>query len=305
MKILVVGLGSIGGKHVKTIKSLQPQAEIFALRSRKDAEKHPEVTNIYNFDEIALIAFDFAIIANPTSEHKKTLNQLIQFGFPLFIEKPIYSSLDIKDTVDTIIRKGIQTYVACNLRFLDCIKFIKEKLTQMQNKKLNEVNVYCGSYLPDWRPNVDFKKAYSANAKLGGGVHIDLIHELDYLYWLFGIPKDVSSIFRSRSSLAISSFDFVNYILEYDGFCATVVLNYYRRDPKRTLELVFDDETWNIDLLKNQITCNNQILFSSGQRIADTYQTQMEYYIHCLSKKTDTFDTISDAYNVLKICLPK
>jgi len=165
------------------------------------------------------------------------------------------------------------------------------------------VIVYCGSYLPDWRPNADFRKKYSANTELGGGVHIDLIHELDYLYWLFGAPKDVNRIFRSQSSLAISSYDYANYVLDYNGFCASVVLNYYRRDPKRTLELVFDDETWNIDLLKNQITCKNRILFSSEQRIADTYQTQMEYYIRSLSKKTDTFDTISDAYTILKICL--
>lgn len=303
MKILVVGLGSIGKKHVKTIKSLQPQAEIFALRSRKDAEKHPQVTNIHDFDEIASIAFDFAIIANPTSEHKKTLNQLIQFGFPLFIEKPICSSLDIKDTVDMVIRKGIQTYVACNLRFLDCIKFIKEKLPQMQNKRLNEVNVYCGSYLPEWRPNYDFRKSYSAIAELGGGVHIDLIHELDYLYWLFGMPEGVKRNFKSQSSLSVSSFDYANYLLDYNGFCANVVLNYYRREPKRSLELVFDDETWNIDLLQNRITCKNQTIFSSDQRIADTYQPQMEYFIDCLKEKESTFNTISDAYHVLKICI--
>jgi len=305
MKILIIGLGSIGKKHVKAIKSILPNAVIFALRSKINAEKLSGITNIFNLVDIASVTIDFAIIANPTSEHKITIAQLIPFGFPLFIEKPVSSSLDIEDLVNLAENKGISTYVACNLRFLDCIRFVKDKLSQSQHQKLNEVNVYCGSYLPDWRPNTDFRKTYSANAELGGGVHIDLIHELDYLYWLFGIPNDVNRIFRSQSSLEISSFDFANYILEYNGFCATVVLNYYRRDPKRTLELVFDDETWNIDLLKNQITCNNQILFSSGQRIADTYQTQMEYYIHCLSKKTDTFDTISDAYNVLKICLPK
>lgn len=303
MKILVVGLGSIGKKHVKTIKSLQPQAEIFALRSRKDAEIYPQVTNIYNFDEIALITFDFAIIANPTSEHKKTIEQLIEYGITLFIEKPICPSLDIKDTVDTVIRKEIQTYVACNLRFLNCIKFIKEKLPHMQNKKLNEVNVYCGSYLPEWRPNFDFRKTYSAIAELGGGVHIDLIHELDYLYWLFGMPEGVKRNFRSQSSLSVSSFDYANYLLDYNGFCANVVLNYYRREPKRSLELVFDDETWEIDLLKNQIICNNQTIFSSEQRITDTYQTQMEYFINSLNEKTNTFNTLSDAYDVLKICL--
>lgn len=303
MKILIVGLGSIGKKHIKALQSLLPDTEIFALRSKIKAEKLHDIINIFKLEEVASFKIDFAIISNPTSEHKKTISQLIPFGFPLFIEKPLYSSLDIEDVITLINKKGIGTYVACNLRFLDCIKFIKNMLPQMPNKKLNEVNVYCGSYLPDWRPSIDFRKTYSAEENLGGGVHLDLIHELDYLYWLFGIPKLVTRKFKSQSSLNISSFDYANYILDYDGFCAGVVLNYYRRDPKRTLELIFEDETWNIDLLKNQITCNNKIIFSSEQRISDTYQAQMEYYIQCLIKQTGTFGTISDAYSVLKICL--
>lgn len=303
MNILIIGLGSIGKKHANALKSILPGAEIFALRSNRISEILPEITNIYSFDEIKSIVVDFAIIANPTSEHKKTIEQLSEYCIPLFIEKPIYSSLDIEDAVNTVISKEIKTYVACNLRFLDCIKFIKEKLLRTQNKRINEVNVYCGSYLPDWRPNVDFRKTYSAIPELGGGVHIDLIHELDYLYWLFGTPKSVTRKFKNQSSLAISAYDYANYILDYDGFCANVVLNYYRRDPKRSLELVFDDETWEIDLLKNQIICRYQTIFSSEQRIIDTYQTQMEYFINSLNEKTNTFNTLSDAYNVLKICL--
>lgn len=303
MKVLIIGLGSIGKKHAEALKSIHPRSEIFALRSTNDAVKHPGITNICTFDEIPSIEIDFAIISNPTSEHKSTIEKLIPFGFPIFIEKPVYSNLDIENLVNSIKNKRINTYVACNLRFLDCIKFIKEKLPQLQNKKLNEVNAYCGSYLPAWRPNTDFRKSYSANSELGGGVHIDLIHELDYIYWFFGNPFEVKRHFRSQSSLAISAYDYANYILDYNGFCASVILNYYRREAKRTLELVFEDETWNIDLLKNQITCNNQTIYTSEQRIVDTYQTQMEYFINCLEEKTLTFNTISDAYNVLKICL--
>jgi predicted dehydrogenase len=303
MRILIIGLGSIGKKHVIAIKSILPDSEIFALRSFRDAEKHPEVTNIYNLDEIETSLIDFAIIANPTSEHKRTIAQLVKFGFPLFIEKPICTTLDIEDLVNSINNRRINTYVACNLRFWGCIRFLKDMLPQMPEKKINEINVYCGSYLPEWRPNVDFRTNYSAISEFGGGAHFDLIHELDYLYWLFGAPKEVKRNLRSQSSLSISSIDYANYLLYYNGFCASVVLNYYRRDPKRSFEIVFEDETWNIDLLKNQITCNNQTIFSSGQQMADTYQTQMEYFINCINEKANTFNTISDAFNVLKICI--
>ena len=205
--------------------------------------------------------------------------------------------------VNLINDRGITTYVACNLRFLDSIRFVKEQLPDFQNKKLNEVNVYCGSYLPDWRVDFDFRKTYSAISELGGGVHIDLIHELDYLYWLFGEPKEVKRCFRNQSSLSISAYDYANYLLDYEGFCANVVLNYYRRDPKRSLELVFEDETWNIDLLKNQVICNKQILYKSEQRIANTYPVQMQYFINSINNKNEPFNSVNDAFNVLKMCL--
>ena len=305
MKILIIGLGSIGKKHVEAIQTILPHVEIFALRSNKQAEKIENIQNIYLFDDIAHLDVEFAIIANPTSEHKKVISQLIGYDISLFIEKPLYSSLDIVELIDLISKRGIFTYVACNLRFLDCIRYLKEQLPDLQNKRLNEVNVYCGSYLPDWRKNVDFRKTYSAITELGGGVHIDLIHELDYLYWLFGKPLRINRTFKKQSSLAISAYDYANYLLEYDGFCANVVLNYYRRDPKRTMELVFDDETWGIDLLANQVICNGQILNSSDQKIADTYILQMKYFIKCMEEKQVTFNTVNDAFEVLKICLDR
>jgi predicted dehydrogenase len=165
--------------------------------------------------------------------------------------------------------------------------------------------VYCGSYLPDWRPNLDFRKSYSANSEMGGGVHIDLIHELDYLYWLFGKPVEVIRKFKSQSSLSISSTDYANYILDFNGFCASIILNYYRRDTKRTLQLVFDDETWDVDLLTNQVVTQGQIIFSSDQRIADTYPLQMRYFLNSVAVEKKSMNTVADAYEVLKICLGK
>ena len=303
MRVLIIGLGSIGRKHVVALNQLDPNIEIYALRSRAAVNTYLNVINIYEINDISEISF--AIISNPTSEHKKTIEMLIGYDIPMFIEKPICSDLDIENLVSTIGTKKIQTYIACNLRFLDCIKFVKNRLHNDENKKLNEVNVYCGSYLPDWRAEVDFKETYSARPELGGGVHIDLIHELDYIYWLFGNPNKTFRNFSSQSSLNISSFDYANYILDFDGFCTSVVLNYYRRDAKRNLELVFEDETWNVDLLTNQIICNNQLIFSSEQRIADTYKTQMKYFIRCLNFKNNTFNTVLNAYDVLKICFEK
>ena len=303
MKVLILGLGSIARKHVQSIRNIVPSSQIFALRSGNEGEKYPGVTNIYSLSEIDTRSMNFCIISTPTSEHKSSIEQVIRYGVPLFIEKPIHNSLQIKSTVLQLTKASHVTYVACNLRFLDSLQYLENNMDILVSKKINEVNIYCGSYLPDWRKNTSFRDSYSANRELGGGVHLDLIHELDYLYWMFGIPLSVHSVFKNQSTLEISAFDYANYLLEYDGFCASVVLNYYRRDSKRTLELVFADETWEIDILKNNITSNNQSIFSSEQSIMDTYDLQMEYFIRCIEMQSTPFNTIDDGFNVLEMCL--
>src|SRR5947209_4960132 len=58
--------------------------------------------------------------------------------------------------------------------------------------RVSAVRLWFGSWLPDWRPNVDYRTTYSARANLGGGVLLDAIHELDLCLWLLGgEPVDV------------------------------------------------------------------------------------------------------------------
>jgi predicted dehydrogenase len=302
MRVLIVGLGSIARKHIDALKNIDKSVVLFALRSNQNAEKINEVINIYSYDDIYKLNLDFVILSNPTGCHFQSLNQLKELRLPLFIEKPLFDKTgnEQDELVDNIINNNLPTYVACNLRFLDSIVKIKEII---QTERVNEVNVYCGSYLPDWRPNVDYKSVYSANKEMGGGVHLDLIHELDYVYWLFGKPEQTKSVFRNNSSLNITAYDYANYQWEYDKFAASIVLNYYRKDPKRSLEIVCDSGIYYVDLLLNKILYNDKALFESSQRITDTYSKQMDFFIHQVLQNNDKFNSIEQANNILKLCL--
>ncbi|APQ17357.1 Gfo/Idh/MocA family protein [Maribacter hydrothermalis] len=300
MKVLIVGLGSIASKHIAALKNIDPKVEFYAMRSSLNADSKEGITNVFSFEDLNDIELDFAIISNPTSAHKETIERLIPKKIPLFIEKPLFSSLENEAVLQKIENNNIPTYVACNLRFLDCLKFAKKHI---QGKRINEVNVYCGSYLPDWRPGIDYKTTYSANKKLGGGVHIDLIHEIDYAYWLFGKPQEVNKVFSSKSSLNIDAYDYANYMLAYPTFNANIILNYFRRDPKRTLEIVCDDQTLKVDILKNTVYQNQEIIYSSEKTIIDTYEDQLRFFIDEVIAKGNKFNTANEAYQILKICL--
>ncbi len=302
MKVLIVGLGSIAKKHINALKQIDRNVEVVALRQTKKKHRdEEEIKAVYHIEELADLHFDFAIISNPTILHKDTIDSLIHLTIPLFIEKPLHVDLSVSELIPMIKNESIQTYVACNLRFYDCIKYMKKYIDNHQ-PRINEVNVYCGSFLPEWRPGIDFRQNYSSQKSLGGGVHLDLIHELDYLYWLFGNPIQVDKTFKSLSSLKIDAVDYANYILHYPEFCANVILNYFRRDYKRTFEIIFDAETWLVDLKLNKISKNGEVLFESDQTFIDTYKDQLDYFTANLNN-FHIMNSIEESYEVLKICL--
>lgn len=303
MNVLIIGLGSIARKHISALNSLQIDFIIHALRSKPNASIEDGVINVYDLDFD--ISFDFAIISNPTHLHFEYIKKLAQKGIPLFIEKPaIHSVENADDLVKFIEYKKVVTYVACNLRFHPCITFLKNKLIT-ENFKINELNVYCGSYLPDWRPGKDFRTIYSANAAMGGGVHLDLFHELDYTTWLFGLPNSSSSIIKNVSSLNIDAIDYANYSFQYLSYTANITLNYYRRKPKRQIEIVLEEDTWIVDLIKNEIKNDNEecLFKASNFNVMDTYSMQLAYFIDCLKNKNLPMNSLKESVEILKICL--
>ena len=304
MNILIIGLGSIARKHIDAIRALENDVKIYAFRSNKNATIEDKIENIFSLEHF-IVPLDFVIISNPTNLHFKYINYFAEKGIPLFIEKPVLHSLENSDKLLKLIEsKKVITYVACNLRFHPCINYIKQFLISKQIR-INEVNVYCGSYLPDWRQGKNFRAFYSANASMGGGVHLDLFHELDYVTWLFGFPLKSQSLLRSRSSLNIDSIDYANFQLEFDTFTANIILNYYRKDSKRNIEIIFEDDTWNIDLLKNIITNNKgSIIYENSDiTISNTYYNQMNYFLNQIKSNKKLMNSFQESLKVLKICL--
>lgn len=304
MNVLIIGLGSIARKHITALQTLNIYTKIYALRSKLNAVIEENVENIYDLDNNTIV-FDFAILSNPTHLHYQYIEKLACIGIPMFIEKPATHSLEnIAELIQSIEEKKIVTYVACNLRFHPCITFLKNKIDG-KALKINELNVYCGSYLPDWRPGKDFRTIYSANAAMGGGVHLDLFHELDYTTWLFGLPSKSKSVLRNSSSLGIDAIDYANYILEYDSFTANLVLNYYRRKAKREIEIVLKEDTWTVDLIKNEIKNDNgEYLFQAIDfNVKDTYSLQLDYFINCLKNNQVPMNSLKESIEILKICL--
>jgi predicted dehydrogenase len=304
MKVLIEGLGSIAQKHINALKNLLPNVEIYGLRSSIDSLDIEGVVNIYDYKEL-LRKPDFIIISNSTQFHRNSIRKALFLDVPLMIEKPVLHAITQEDItiIDELKDKNIKTYVACNSRFHPVLIFLNNYLKQ-NNKRINEVNVYCGSYFPNWRPNRNYKEIYSAKNEDGGGIHLELIHELDYTCWLFGMPNHVKRTLSSKSSIEIDAPDYAHYLLEYQDFFASITLNFYRKKNKRSIEILFDDDTWTVDIINSTITNDkNEIVFSNEFKIIDTYTLQMQHMIDIVTKNTNSINNYQDSLQILKICL--
>jgi len=303
MTVLLIGLGSIAKKHIRALKTIDKNIRITALDTVSKTDEDIEGgKTISSFDQLKEPP-GFILISNPTKFHETTIRQALRFQVPLFIEKPPLMDLSGYVSLSADIENlGITTYVGYNMRFHPIIRFLKEHVTADQ---IIEANIYCGSYLPEWRPDVDYRQSYSARSETGGGVHLDLIHEIDYTYWLLGAPAATSKITKKVSNLEINSMDYAHYQLDYLTFAANITLNYYRRQKKREIEFIFNNGIWNADLLTGEIHDHTgKMIFQSKPDIAQTYVDQMRYFIRGMQHPDQPMmNNFQEAVNVLKICL--
>jgi predicted dehydrogenase len=301
LKVLFVGYGSIARKHHAALLRINPDAEVFALRSNNPSESIEGVTNVYE-DDYRSYSYDFVIISNPTSKHFDAIYKMASLGKPLFIEKPPLHSIEQADELIKHVQdSGVKTYTAFNLRFHPVIEWLKANIS---GQDVLEFTAYCGSYLPEWRPGTDYRKSYSAIPELGGGVHLDLIHELDYITWLFGTPNFTTGVAGKYSSLEMSSYDSAHYLLTYPHCCGTISLNYFRRDPQRTFEIVTHEGSLRADLIQHQvIKSNGELVFSASIDLIGVYERQLRYFIQAVKNNSTLMNSLPESIETLKMCL--
>ncbi|MAE81209.1 MAG: oxidoreductase [Flammeovirgaceae bacterium] len=300
MNVLIIGFGSIAKKHIQALDALNVTATIYALRSEKDAQTHEGIINLHALSDVP-DDIDFVIVSTPTSIHLQSIKDALTLKKPLFIEKPVVRyTKEIDELLSSTKEAGVPTYTACVLRHHPCLQYVKDSLS---DRTIQKVQAYCGSYMPEWVPGKDFTKSFRADAAMSGGVHLELIHELDYCYWLFGAPKNIHSTLKKSGELGIDIIDDASYELSYSEFTAHINVNYLDKEAKRFLEIRFEDSTWNVDLLNFRIEEDGEEIFSSEMSFADLYASQMQYFLNCLHEGANPMNSVREASQVLTLAL--
>lgn len=245
-RVLIVGHGSIGRRHLRVGKRLLPEADIRVLRSNPGSSlsegTHGHFTNL--MDALAFRP-QMAVIANPAPFHLAVGNPLLDAGVHLLVEKPISSSPDgVADFVRNARSRRLVLLVGYNLRYLPSLQKFRELVLSEFIGRVLSVRCEVGQYLPSWRPGEDYRQSVSARKKLGGGVLLELSHEIDYLRWIFGEVDWVLASLGHRSSLDIDVEDSANLIVgirhgrQGSQLTAAIQMDCFRYDTTRTCTAV-------------------------------------------------------------------
>ena len=260
MKVLIAGLGSIGRRHLRNLKSLGV-GDILLYRTKLATLPDDELAGlpVYTDLEEALAQKpDAVIVSNPTSAHMTVAIPAAKAGCHLLIEKPISSELtDVLELHRAVEASGTKVLVGFQFRHHPVLRQIKAILESGSLGRVLSAKAHWGEYLPGWHPWEDYRQSYAARKDLGGGVVNTLSHPLDYLRWLLGDVSGVSALTGHISDFELDVEDNAEISLAFqNGAIGTVHLDYYQRPASHTLT----------------ITCTNgRILWDNAPGIADIY----------------------------------
>lgn len=310
MRALFFGLGGIGQRHLRNLSALLgDELEVHAYRVRgensrltdalevagQDLETSYGVTVHSSVDEALAQKPDAAFICNPTSLHVETALACVRAGVPVFMEKPVSEALtgiaSLRQAVET---ERVLVYVGFQLRFHPGVRYIKNLLEQGGLGRIMSVHGEIGEFLPNWHRYEDYRRGYAALADLGGGVIATQTHEIDLLYWFFGLPQSVCTDGGKLSDLEIDVEDTASTLMRYSGpsgrFPVLLHQDYLQQPPTRTLKLVGTSGVIQLDLTKNQLTHHGDgggvIEADEFEGFArnDMFRAQMEHFLACVNR---------------------
>lgn len=329
MKILMIGLGSIGQRHLRNIKRvLGEEAEILAyrvrglqrtfsdtmqIRDRVSLEEEYHIRSFASLTEALLEKPELAFITNPTNMHIPCAIQCAKAGCHLFLEKPVSDSLEGIDELQKAAQDaGIKIFVGYQNRFHPAICAVKEVLEAGSLGKILSVHSVVGERLTTMHTYEDYKETYMARKDMGGGVVTNqLVHEMDYLYYLFGKPVSVYALGGTIGNLGIDVEDNCDALFLMENGTERVAVNvhadFYQSPPSRFIKVIGEKGQIQADLINGTVTktvsdVTEHIAFTEFVR-NDMFVEELKLFLSSVSEGGKEAITLEDGIVSLKMAM--
>jgi predicted dehydrogenase len=314
-RLLIVGHGSIGQRHLSIARTLLPNADIRVMR-HQPCQSIPEYANgcMSSLNEALTFAPHAAVIASPSSLHMQTAQPLAEAGVHLLVEKPLSSSLDgVSKLISTCSASKLVLMPAYNLRFLPSLQEYRRLIQMGTIGRVLSVRCEIGQYLPSWRPGSDYRQGVSASRALGGGAMLELSPEIDYLRWIFGEITWVRASLSKQSDLEIDVEDTAHLILGFDHnsdshiMIANLSMDFIRHDTTRQCLAIGDKGSLRWNCLTGEVELfplggkGWRQLFTGMPQLEESYKLEWQHFLGCVREGSISLINGLDGLAVLEI----
>jgi predicted dehydrogenase len=324
VKFLIAGLGSIGRRHLGNLLALD-EGDILLYRTHQSSLPDDELAGFPAFTDLeAALACrpDVVIISNPSALHATVAIPAARAGCHLLLEKPVAHTLaGVGELKKAVQESGSRVLVGYQFRFHPGLQKAAELLQAGAIGRPLSARAHWGEFLPGWHPWEDYRRSYSAQASLGGGVTITLSHPLDYLRWLFGDVDSVWAFAGKHGDLELDVEDCAEIGLQFkQGILASVHLDYNQRPPQHNLEVIgtqgtlrWDNQDGGVSVFESQQpggagawrTYPIQETFGEGKTFErnDLFLAEMRHMIQVAQAAALPVCSLEDGIQALRIAL--
>jgi predicted dehydrogenase len=305
--VAVLGTGSIGTRHLGVVKSFGAKAVAVPLRRERRAELEGEGWDTASDLEGARAEGAGAvIIATESVRHARDAAEAFHLGMAVLCEKPMATTAqDARAMATAAEAKGLPLFVACCLRFDEGLQRFRARLPELGS--IHSARAECRSYLPDWRRGRDYRDTYAAHGPRHG-ILLDIIHEVDYACWCFGVPEAVSGRFSQTWRLGLEGAEAAEaHWAISSGGIVSVGLDYLTRQSVRFARAAGGEGELTYDFIARTLTFREaggaiRQEDMEGER-ADMYPRQLAAFLCAMeSGHPGSLGTAKEGVISLQVC---
>ncbi len=305
MKFLIIGFGSIGKRHAQNCSALGHDV-ILLRRNKNGNEPYATFTDL---ETAFLERPDAVIIANPTSYHVPLALRVASHGCHMLIEKPLSHSLQgVQELINLVEKNSCIAMIGYQFRFHTALRMMKKCIDEGAIGNVLCGRVEVGQYLPNWHKDEDYTQSYAARRDLGGGVMLTLIHELDYLSFMMGIPKTMDATLARVSDLKIDVSDVAEITILYEGNkIGQCHMDYLQKNPSRWLKIIGERGELFWDGIENKLelrTDSIEVLYHDPLYARNTmFVDELHYFIDCITTGHQPATNLSQDVTLLSLTI--
>ena len=245
MRILVVGLGSMGRRRLRCLTHIGGHDLAGLEPSAARAEEVGAVFSIPTFGTIEQAAEwrpDALVISTPPDLHLPIALQAAQRGWHFFTEASVVPE-NTRELQALAEQRGVVAAPSCTMRFHPAVRTLRRRIDAGAIGRVLAITHHVGQYLPDWHPWEDYRDYYVSRRETGAAREI-VPFELNWMTHLFGPVTAIAGNQSKLSSLEVDIDDLYSQLVQFEsGVQGTLVVEVISRPAIRMARLVGEEGT--------------------------------------------------------------